>query len=245
VAIGEEIHNADPLDSTAQFDLAAGLERLGMVDVPASEAGESLADLQRSAAMLQHITAENPNSLRGKRMLALVLEYQARRQQALHRYTDAIASYQRSLAISDSMLAADATDRAALSQVVASGTGMAEAMAMSGNRAEALHQAQETIARAQAGLSAGPDKRSRERYLAESTMQLGAVHEILAKQLPAPEQRRDWEAARSALRQAITQLEALSQGNKPMPTEAEDLRRAQKLLAEADTHLPATQLGSH
>jgi serine/threonine protein kinase len=243
VAIGEEIHNADPLDSTAKFDLAAGLERLGMVDVPASQAGESLAELQRSSAILQHMAAENPSNLRAKRMLALVLEYQARRQQALHRYADAIASYQRSLVISDSMLAADATDRAALSQVVASGTGMAEAMAMAGNRAGAIHQSQEIIARAQAGVNAGPDKRSRERYLAESTMQLGEVYEILAKKSPAPEQRRDWEAAGSALRQAITQLNALSQGNKPMPTEAEDLKRAEKLLAQADTHLPATQLG--
>ena len=36
LAIGQEIYDADPNDSTAKFDLAAGLERLGVVDVPAS-----------------------------------------------------------------------------------------------------------------------------------------------------------------------------------------------------------------
>jgi serine/threonine protein kinase/tetratricopeptide (TPR) repeat protein len=245
VAIGEEIHNADPLDSTARFDLAACLERLGMVDVPASQTADSLAALQRSAEMLQQITTENPNSLRAKQMLALVYEYEGRRLQSLRRYSDAIASYQRSLAVSDAILAIDPANRPGLSQVVASGTGMAEAMAMAGNKVGAIHQCRETMARAEAGVNAGPDKRSRERYLAESTIELGAVYEILARHSPAPEQRRDWDAARSALRQAITQLDALSKGTKPMLIETGDLQRAHKLLAEAETHLPASQPGSH
>jgi tetratricopeptide (TPR) repeat protein len=240
VAIGEEIHDADPLDSTAKFDLAAGLERLGMVDVPASGTAESLAVLQRSTTMLESMVADDPNSVRVKRMLALVREYAGHRLRSLGRYSEAIANYRRSVALSDAILAIDPADRAALSQAVASGRGMATAMAMAGDRAGAIQQAQATIARAEAGMTAGTEKRSRQRYVAESRTELGSVCEILARRSPASRQRQDWEAARSALRQAISELEGMAAGGKLMSIETADLQRARQLLAEADGHLSAS-----
>jgi len=241
VAIGEEISNADPHDSTAKFDLAVGLQRFGMVDVPASGAAESLAALQRSVRMLEALVAADPNKLKVKIQLVLAQEYAGLRLRDLHRYAEAIASYRRSVALSDSMLEADPTSRVGLSQAVASGRGMATALAMAGDRAGSLRQARATIARAEAGVNAGPEKLRRQRYVAESTLELGSVYEILAKQSPASRQRQDWEAARSALHQAISQLEAIVAGRKPTSMESADLKRARSLLAEADGHLSASQ----
>jgi len=241
VAIGEEIYNADPHDSTAKFDLAAGLGRLGMVDVPNSGLADSLAALQRSVRMLETLVAADPDKLSVKIQLARAQEYTGHRLRGLRRYAEAIASYRRSVALSDSMLEADPTSRVALCQAVASGRGMATAIALAGDRDGSLRQARATIARAQAGVNAGPDKRSRQRYAAESTMELGSVYEILAKQSPASRERQDWEAARSALQQAISQLDAAMADGKLTSVDAADRERAQNLLAEAEKHLSASQ----
>jgi serine/threonine protein kinase/tetratricopeptide (TPR) repeat protein len=243
VAIGEEISNADPRDSTARFDLAAALERFGMVDVPASGAAESLAALQRSIGILETLAAADPNKLSLKRTLALAQEYEGLRLRDLHRYPEAIASYRRSVALSDAMLKAKSADRVALSQAVASGRGMATAMAMAGNRAGALGQARTTIACAEAGVKAGPEKVPRQRYLAESTLELGSVYEILAKHSANSRQKQDWEAARSTLLRAISLLDAIASSGKATSIEAADRQRAQSLLAEAEGHLSAPPPG--
>jgi hypothetical protein len=47
--------------------------------------------------------------------------------------------------------------------------------------APTLRQAQAAIARAQAGVNAGKNKRSREPCMAESMIELGSVYEILAR----------------------------------------------------------------
>jgi serine/threonine protein kinase/tetratricopeptide (TPR) repeat protein len=241
VVIGEEIHNADPNDSTAKFDLAAGLERLGMVDVPKSEMAESLAELQRSATILESMVADDPNNLHRKGMLALVHEYAGHRLQSLGRYREAITDYRRSVALSDTALAADPADRPALSQAVASSRGMATAMAMAGDRSGALRQAEATIARAEAGVKAGPDPRVRQRYVAESTIELGSIYEIFAKRSPASQQKQDWEGARSAFRRAVSVLDAMAAGGKLMRMDEADLQKARNLLAEAGRHLSAVR----
>jgi tetratricopeptide (TPR) repeat protein len=234
--IAQQISDADPLDTTAKFDVAASLERLGMVDVPASGVAESLAALRQSAGILESMAVNEPSSLRVKQMLALVLEYTGRRLQTAGRYAEATASFRRSLTIGDGMLAADPSNRSALSQFVASGRGLATALAMSGDRTGAIRQARETIARAEAGVNAGPGKRIRELYLAESTIELGSVYEILARQSRS-QQNHDWESARSALRQAVALLDKLDPGNKLSSLEARDRQKAQNLLEQADAHL--------
>jgi serine/threonine protein kinase len=245
VSIGEELHNADPNDRTAMYDLAASLERLGMVDVAASGVPESLTSLQRSAGILEDLMANEPDSLRVKYMLSLTQEYEGRRLQRLGRYTDAITTYRRSITIADSILASDAASRIALSQLVASGRGMAMAMAMAGDRAGAIHQAGENIARAESAVNAGPEKRSRRRYVAESMIELGSVYEILGERSPTSRQKQDWEAARSALVRAIAELESLAAEGKPPTVEVADLQRARKLLADADAHVSASKASSH
>ncbi len=244
VEIGEEIYKADPNDTTARFDLAAGLERLGMVDVPASEIPESLAMLERSAIMLERIVADDPNNVSRKRMLALALEYAGHRLQSLGRYPEAIARYRRSVVLSDSMLAADPTDRPARSQVTASSRGMATAMAMAGDRNAALRQIQTMIARAQAAVDEGKDTRYRQRFLEECLLELGSIYEILAKQSPAWQHRQDWDAARTALRRAISLLDAMAGASKLSSLETADLQNAQKLLALAEKHFSTPQPGS-
>ena len=239
VAIGREVYDADPRDSTAKYDLAASLERLGMVDVPASELAESLSELRQSRSMLEELATENPDNLPRKRMLALVDEYCGHRLRSLGRYDEAIQNYRRSVALSDSILTADPSDRPALSQAVAASRGMATAMAMAGNRSSALRQAHATIARAEAGVGVGTDPRMRQRYLNESIIELGSIYEILAKHEPVSQQRPDWEVARSALQRAISALDTMAAGGNLLSIDTADLKNAKNLLAEADKHLSA------
>jgi len=133
-----------------------------------------------------------------------------RRQQSLRHYSEAITNYRRSMEIADGVLPVYPADSTALSQLLASGRGMEMAMATAGDRSGAIRQAKETILRAEAGLNAGPDKRRRQRYVAESTMEMGAVYATLAKRSTASRQKQDCEAARFALNRGISQLEALA-----------------------------------
>ena len=185
--------------------------------------------------------AADPHKLPFKRTLALAQEYEGLRLRDLRRYAEAIASYRQSVALSDAMLKTNPADRVALSQAVASSRGVAAAMAMAGDRAGSLRQARATIALAKANVNAGPEKAHRQRYVAESTLEMGSVYEILAKQSPAARQRPDWQAARSTLLQAISQLNAITASGKPTSLEAADLQRAKSLLAEADAHLSGSQ----
>jgi len=244
VAIGEEIHEEDPSDATAKFDLAAGLVKLGMVDVPASDVAESLATLQRAIGMLEEIVANDPHSLPRVKILTLAREYEGHRLRSLGKYRQAIASYRRSVELSDSILETNPTDRGALSQAVASSRAMATARAMAGDRAEALSQAKATIRRAEAGVNAANgdgDQRIRRLYVAESTIELGSIYEILARQSRATQQRQDWKAAQSTLRQAISVLDEVTAQGKPISMSATDMQHARKLLAEADGHLSASE----
>src|SRR5215469_89730 len=237
VAIAEEISNADPNDLTAKYDLAASLQRLGMVDVPASEMAESLATLQRSASMLESIVASDPRNVRRGKTLSLTLEYVGHRLQSLGRYREAISNYQRSLTMANVELAADPADRSAMSQAIASGRGVAAALASSGDRAGALRQAQATVAKAEGYFKNGSDKRSGQRYVATSTMELGSIYEILAKHSPASQQKRNWEAAREALGRSVSLFEAMAADSKLLGFDADNLQNSRNLLAEAEAHL--------
>jgi hypothetical protein len=176
-------------------------------------------------------------------MLTLAREYEGHRLRSLGKYREAVSSYRRSVELSDSILATNPTDRGALSQAVASSRAMATAQAMAGARAEALTHAMATIARAEAGVNAvngEADKRIRRLYVAESTIELGSIFEILAMRSRASRQRQDWEAAQAALRQAISVLDQIAAEGKLMSVSATDLQHARKLLAEADAHLSAS-----
>jgi len=239
VAIADEIYKEDPNDATAKFDLAVSLQRLGMMDVPASGTVESLAVLQQSATMLSSIVANDPKGLAHKKQLALTLEYVGHRLASLGSYHEAIRNYQRSMAMADDFLAADPSDRSAMSQAVASGRGLATAIALTGNRGAALRQAQATIKRAEE--SVGIDKRGGQRRVAEATMELGSIYEILAKHSRGSQGKRDWEAARSALVRSVSLLEATASENKLVSIERADLQNARELLAEADQHLSTAE----
>ena len=126
-----------------------------MVDVAASGMAKSLAAPERSVRMLETLVAADPNKLSVKIQLARAEEYTGHRLRGLGRYAEAIAGYRRSMALADSMLEADPTSHVALAEAVASGRGMATAMAMAGDRAGSLRQARATIERAQAGVNAG------------------------------------------------------------------------------------------
>ena len=236
VAIGQEIYDADPNDTTAKFDLATGLQRMGMIDVPASGMAESIAALQRSAAMLESIVANDPKNISRKRMLALSLEYLGHRLQSLGRYHEAMANYQKSLTLAEGFLAPNPKDHSGLSQALASGRGLATATALAGDRTAALRIIKQTLTRAEA--SVPNDPRGGQRHVAETSSEQGLIYEIFARHdLPA-QKTQDWEAARSLLTRSVSLLQALPGGGKLASIEATDLENAQKRLVEANKHLP-------
>ena len=69
-----------------------------MVDVAASGMAKSLAAPERSVRMLETLVAADPNKLRVQIQLARAQEYTGHRLRALRCYTEAIASYRRSVA---------------------------------------------------------------------------------------------------------------------------------------------------
>ncbi|HTG62166.1 MAG TPA: hypothetical protein VMG63_22520 [Terriglobia bacterium] len=69
-----------------------------MVDVAASGMAKSLAAPERSVRMLETLVAADPNKLSVKIQLARAQEYTGHRLRALRCYTEAIASYRRSVA---------------------------------------------------------------------------------------------------------------------------------------------------
>jgi hypothetical protein len=69
--------------------------------------------------------------------------------------------------------------------------------------------------------------------VAESIIEEGSVYVILAAH---SRQSQDWQAARSALQQAVAMLEQMAAEGKPSGMEQADMQRARKLLTEADAH---------
>jgi len=94
-------------------------------------------------------------------------------------------------------------------------------------------------------VNAGPEKRSRGRYVAESMIELGSVYDAVGERSPASRQKQDWETARSAFVRTIAELESPAAEGLPPSTEVADLQPARKLLAVADAHVSASKASSH
>jgi tetratricopeptide (TPR) repeat protein len=228
---------ADPKDRTAQYDLAAVLLRLGVLDVPPSGLADSLETLRKSLAIQESLMQDSSAGVPSKQDYGLVQEYMGHRLRDLGRLPEAIAAYRRSLGNADSILAANPANRAAHSQAMAASRGIVVALAMSGDRAGALAESRHSIERAEAAVSIGSDKNLLIYYLAQSRIALGKAYCIFARAESTSPARReeDWRAARTSADRALTELTAIpnaAQNRVFAPAIAD----ARALIDECDAH---------
>jgi eukaryotic-like serine/threonine-protein kinase len=99
VELARETVGADANDATGRHDLGMSLGRLGMIDPGADHVSESLANLKEAESFLRPIALANPKSSETAAQLALVLEYEGIRLEALGRGPEALTMYRGSRAV--------------------------------------------------------------------------------------------------------------------------------------------------
>jgi len=211
-SLAAEIAKADPRNLAARYDVAAVTLRLGIVDVPPAGFEASLDALRRAAGDLEALQSASPNDARYKSQLAIAREFIGKRLLDLGRLPESIAIYRQSLAGADTALAGDPANRSAYAQSAATSAGLVRALAVSGDRAEALAQARSAIARAEACAAHSVEKASCARYRATVWLALGAAYRTFAQSPTAKplERESDWREAQAAARRAIQEVSAIS-----------------------------------
>ena len=218
VAIAEQVAAADPQNRTARYDVAAALVRLGAVDMPVSGLAQSIEELKRAAAIQESLMLAVPGDLNYPSDWEIAQEYIGNRLRDLGRLPEAIAAYRRSLESAVSLMDKRPNYRPAYSQMVASGRGVVQVLALQGDWQGALAQARGIIERARAAVSNGADRSLRTYYLAKSLVTLGSAYRTFAQSPESEIQRAaDWREARAAAESALTELAAVpNPGQNPM-----------------------------
>lgn len=136
VALAREILRADSNDVTARRDLAMSLGRLGMVDPAPGGIAESLANLQDARDLLEPIVQSNAKSAEAAGQLAIILEYEGIRLEALGRTAEAMATYRESTAKISPFL--NKPTQSLLSQYIANAERISRLQIAQGDSATAL-----------------------------------------------------------------------------------------------------------
>jgi len=98
ILLGRDLVALDHEDATARHDLGMILARFGMIDPGPHGAEESLQRLKEAEALIAPIAAANPKSADLAVQLSSILQFEGRRQEALGRGEEALASYRKSIA---------------------------------------------------------------------------------------------------------------------------------------------------
>jgi tetratricopeptide (TPR) repeat protein len=238
VELAEQLAKSDKQNLTAQYDLAAVMLRLGIVEVPPSGLQGSLDALRGAAANLESLLRTSPGDSRYRSQLAIAQEFTGNRLRDLGRLPESIAAYRQSLDGADSILAADPANRSAYSQAAATSSGLVRALAASGERQEALGHGQAAIARAEACASHCAEKASCTRYLANAWLALAFAHRTFAQSpSSSPELLdSDWREARTAAERAIWEITAIP-GSTGASQYTAPLAEARGLISESAAHL--------
>jgi tetratricopeptide (TPR) repeat protein len=159
VALARGTVEADANDVTARHDLGMSLGRLGMVDPAPDGVAESLASLEEARKLIEPIAGANSKSAETANQVALVLEYEGHRQEALVRSDEAIASYLKSIAVLQPFF--DQQNEAVTYQYLSSEQSLALLYASIGDHSAALELANRAFAQAEkySGQLSRPDSR--------------------------------------------------------------------------------------
>jgi len=232
--IAETMVASDPSDTQARIDLGVVLMREGSVLQAPGEVRESLAALDRSASILNTVSASDPKNVSLAAQWTLVYEYRAQRLLVLGDLDGAIRSYQRSLDICEAVLKRS-NQPSCSRQIAIDEAGISAVDARKGQRAESLRLAASALVRAEA-ITSGASGLTKI-YLPRALGWNGDTFRLLAAQPGAPQEQQlaDWTQAAGYYRKALTEWGKLDQGLAAFyVSEATGLR---KHLAEADVHL--------
>jgi tetratricopeptide (TPR) repeat protein len=92
VALARGLVSADPDNVTARHDLGMVLGRVGMIEPSPSEIDKLLQALDEARSLMEPIAHANAKSAEIAAQLAMILEYQGYRQEALGKHSGAMAS---------------------------------------------------------------------------------------------------------------------------------------------------------
>ena len=146
--LAESMVAIDPSDKQARIDLGIALMRIGTVLEAQKEVAESLAALNRAAGILEPLYASETQNHSYSVQLSLLYEYRGQRLSQAGDNAAALASYHRSLDICAKMLTARYDDRSALRQQLVDNGAVADLLARTGDREEAIRTGSETASAA-------------------------------------------------------------------------------------------------
>jgi tetratricopeptide (TPR) repeat protein len=218
LAMAKQLRQADPVNRVAQYDLAAAELRLAALPAGGKDARALLIDAR---GLLEPLAKADPKSLRYLRNLSMVYEHLGANFLAEGKQQESLEEYRKSLASSDKVLLAEPDDNITQLQALAALQGIATILAGQGDRGGAIESARDASARA----ARAPDPSGVLRARGELTMALVEL------------QLGDWaEARQAAVRSAEHWRQVIASHRDSFG--AAELDRAQKVLAEADAHLP-------
>jgi tetratricopeptide (TPR) repeat protein len=225
LAIGRELAEADPVNRIAKYDVGSAELRLGALDPPPGQAGESLALLKHAAAIFGDLVNADPQNIRYQRPLALAHEYIGNSMRDSSNPAEALLEYRKSLAGATKILSVVSDDIPSISQALAAEQAIAGVLAAGGDSAGAIAFARQSVARAEAS-SRVSDNPTRKIHLARAYWAMASVHRRLG----------DWPQVQIAASRAVAEWRNFIAGRRQSPY-ASDLIRAEQLVAECDVHL--------
>jgi eukaryotic-like serine/threonine-protein kinase len=156
VALARGLVTADPDNVTARRDLGMVLGRLGMIEPSPGEMDESLQALEEARNLMEPIAHANAKSADLAAQLAMILEYQGYRQEALGKHSDAMASCKESMDTVRQFLPVNTVT--VTSQYIAAERCLALLYASSGDHRDALELAQRALDQTEADVGKPPYK---------------------------------------------------------------------------------------
>jgi serine/threonine protein kinase/tetratricopeptide (TPR) repeat protein len=218
--IAHELLRADPVNRLAQYDVASVELRLGALDPKPGQEAESVAALMRGRDLFEDLAKADPISVRYLSPLALSHEFLGKRLRDAGKPDDALVEFRKSLEITDKALARNPNDTPSANGSIAVNQAIATMQAARGDRAMALENATRAIETAER-MRRNVGTPATQLRVAAAWDCLAQVHKLLS----------DWADARAAA------VHAADEWRKASGDRNAELRQAERLIAECDTHL--------
>jgi serine/threonine protein kinase/tetratricopeptide (TPR) repeat protein len=227
LAIARELAKADSTDQLAQSDLANALTFSAVIDVPKEELPDSLAKLEQAERIMQKLTTADPRSLARFKTLASIQQYKGRRLRDLDRNDEAIAAFRQSLELAKTNSSRSPTDITMLNQIMESEQDLAEVLAKTGDRANAVAAADDAVKRIETFSPPASEHDRISRIKARAYQTEGIVHAAF----------QEWDQATPAAERSVNEWHQLIAA-KSRTVDPKKVARAEALLQECQSHRP-------
>jgi serine/threonine protein kinase len=220
--IAEEMKRADPSDQRAGFDMGMIWTRIGATRQAAGDLRGSNEDLDRSIAQFETLMKVSPGNAAYSRGFAIAYEFRGRNTWLLGDRQAARVQYQKSLDLTNQLIAARGADVSALVQQIADEGPIADLMALAGDRAGAIKLADKMLKTAE-----GLRDQRRDLHVAQSYKWYAQAYEAL----------HDFETAADAYQKSADTWKALLAGISIPPYDAQ-MEEALQKAAECRKRIP-------